>query len=54
LGPHTVIIGQNPNVDIARLGLHEGLDYEKTVDLSQEFRVEDKRFGNNRPMSFSL
>ena len=53
LGPHTVVIGHNPEIDIQRLGLVKGIDYKRIIDLSNEFAVEDKRF-ENRPVKFPL
>ena len=46
LPANAVLVGQSLQSDIDWLGLQEGVDFARSVDLSEQFKCYNPRFGN--------
>ncbi len=46
LGPNAVLVGQNIQSDIEWLRLEQGVDYGRTVEVSEMFSSYNSRYGN--------
>lgn len=45
LGPDVVLVGQSPQGDVKWLGLREGVDFKRLIDLAQCFEVYNEAYG---------
>ncbi len=46
LGPNAVLVGQSIKSDIKWLRLEKGVDYGRTIELSEMFKAYNSRYGN--------
>ncbi len=46
LGPNAVLVGQSIKSDIKWLRLEQGVDYGRTIELSEMFKANNSRYGN--------